>query len=69
MDSINLPFLLVNFLLVVDPLLPLVLLILPSPILLLFFFPSTTRLAIQLTWDINTGFCYSNKWHDHLPPK
>jgi len=37
MDSINLPFLLVNFLLVVDPLLPLVLLILLSPILLLFF--------------------------------
>lgn len=54
MDSINLPFLLVNFLLVVDPLLPLVLLILPSPILLLF--PSPTRLAIQLTWDTNTVF-------------
>jgi len=33
----NLPFLLVNFLPVVDPLLPLVLLILPSPILLLLF--------------------------------
>jgi len=69
MDSINLPFLLVNFLLVTDPLLPLVLLILPSPILFLFFFPSPIRLTIQLTWDISTGFCYSNKWQDHLPPE
>lgn len=38
MDSINLSFLLVNFLPVVDPLLPLVVLILPSLLLLLFFF-------------------------------
>jgi hypothetical protein len=66
MDSINLPFLLVNNLLVVDLLLPLVLLSLPFPILLLFFH-SPNRLAIQLTWDINTGFCYSNKCRTTCP--
>jgi hypothetical protein len=60
MDSINLPFLLVNFLLVADPLLYLVLLILLSPILFILF-PSPARLAMQLTWDINRGFCYLNK--------
>jgi hypothetical protein len=67
MDSINLPFLLINSLLVVHPLLPLVLLILPSPNLLHFFFPSPNHLVTHLTGDMNTSLCYSNKWQDHLP--